>query len=556
TSIGIEEPNVMFTLAESYNAPRNGLLPHYAYRNAKGVTGLMTVNLYPKTFEEPEKPLLNLPFKADLDVKSADEANDSYFGSRQEWVLGPEIQGGWWRGITVSPEARQQTYLTVIGHGMKALYVYYFNEGQNWGAEWAHGQIEPMFKELVRERRLEHLAVDKLPEDFWNELQWRTDRKILVGFDVRRIMKLGPKHDYELFFDAPLDGNANPRGHFFDLKRLGQQVVVPHRDFLARSLELHDEVALVKDSVNHEPAHDPNIIAENASAEWAGGLLGYLMNADVNPRILFGDVSRAAAFNEPKVLVHLDAGRNSPRTLELLKNVREKTILNFLGDEVPRALGLDNPSSLLVARKPGAPPAASTELEFYVGVNGELVSKGTTGATAYKVPSSNPVYEYALNTSDCSGVLYRGDKIVGYRCVREGARLIQIGALLFEDYNSGAYTRIALALERDRFLKLLLPNLKVNLELLGDAPRTVAFARVDPSKELIWITVKTGSSVEISAKIRVDEIVLNNHLKPRLIYRVTELLTGRVQNVKAADLSRAGFLSRLKPNGSAVYSVK
>jgi len=45
---------------------------------------------------------LNFPFKADLDVKSADEANDLYLGSHQEWVMGPEIQAGWWKGIDVN----------------------------------------------------------------------------------------------------------------------------------------------------------------------------------------------------------------------------------------------------------------------------------------------------------------------------------------------------------------------------------------------------------------------------------------------------------------------
>ena len=49
--------------------------------------------------------------------------------------MGPEIQGGWWKGIPVTTESRQQTYLTVLGHGMKAMFIYYFNEGQNWGPD-------------------------------------------------------------------------------------------------------------------------------------------------------------------------------------------------------------------------------------------------------------------------------------------------------------------------------------------------------------------------------------------------------------------------------------
>ena len=146
--LGIKEPQVLFTLAESYNAANDGLLPNFKLRNDPQNTGLQTVNLYPKTYESPLHPLLNQPFKSDHDVKAVTSASENYWGRKEEWALGPEIQGGWWKGTPVLASARKQTYLSTIGHGLKALFVYYFNEGENWQTDWQREQVKPLYEEL------------------------------------------------------------------------------------------------------------------------------------------------------------------------------------------------------------------------------------------------------------------------------------------------------------------------------------------------------------------------------------------------------------------------
>ncbi|MBC7540367.1 MAG: beta-galactosidase [Bacteriovorax sp.] len=559
SQVGVREPQVLFTLAESYNAPVNGLLPNFVLRNARGVTGLQTVNLYPKTEEKADHPLLNFPFKADLDVKAADEANDTYFGSRQEWVMGPEIQGGWWKGIDVTKESRQQTYLSVIGHGLKAFFIYYFNEGQNWDVEWTHEQVKPLYDGLIRERRLDNIEVTKLPEDFWNELQARSDRKILVGFDVRRIMKLGAHNDDELFFDSPLDGLANPRNHFFNLKEIGEQVIAPHQDFLARSLEVHDDVALIMDSTSHQPGPDANIPSVQATADWTGGLLGYMMNADINPRIIHGDLSNESSFLEAKVLVHLDTGLNAPRTLKMIENslFAGKTVINFLASEVPKSQGIDLPSIVLFERGQSTNPA---ELTFYLNAKGQLQSAGKPNTKAYKIQSSNPVYSYDLNSSqgkDCVGILYWQDKIVGYRCKRTNGSIVQIGALIFEDYNSSDYAKMTQPLERKLFMKGLIDEAGVltKLQLSKNAERVVAFARHDPEQKVLWITVKTGTQKSQAIDLKVSAELLLSSLKKSIRYSVKDLLSKKTLILTGADLTQKGFGINLGPNGSAVYVV-
>ena len=290
--LGVKEPQVLFTLAESYNAASQGLLPNYLYRNDPGHTGLMTVNLYPKTSEASDSAgsiLFNNPFKADLDVKAATTANGHYWGKRQEWAMGPEIQAGWWQGINVSPAARQQTYLTVIGHGLKAFFVYYFNEGDNFGTTWGYDQSNAIYTQLRLEQSIPNsCSMDELTNSFWEELQSRMDHQNVVGFDTRALLTGGESalaNSEKLYFDAPLDYDVNPRGHFYDLKKIGTQVIQPYADFLARSVEAEDDVALVKDTTNHlpSPLGKQGLDSGIASAEWNAGVLGYLMNAGVNP---------------------------------------------------------------------------------------------------------------------------------------------------------------------------------------------------------------------------------------------------------------------------------
>lgn len=287
-NLGVREPTVLFTLAESYNAASHGLLPHYGFRNEPGRTGLMTVNLYPKTYELPSNPLLNLPFKADHDVKAADTANDRYLGSTQEWVMGPEIQGGWWRGIDVTTAARRQTYLTTLGHGLKALFVYYFNEGWNW--------------------QVEH----------------------------------GSHQDKDLYFDSPLDKDLNPRPHFADLKRIGEAVIAPHADFLGRARAMVDPVCFLREDDQHAYSPNTKVDALAMNGEWAGGFLGYLLQTGLNPRILHWGLNAESELQACKIVFRQDNGVANPARTAALKRLLDAghVVVNLIDSTLARELGL------------------------------------------------------------------------------------------------------------------------------------------------------------------------------------------------------------------------
>ena len=587
-SLGVTEPSIIFTEAESYNAPENGLLPNFALKNQPGVTGLMTVNLYPKTFETNDHTLMNTPFKADLDTKAVDSANDFYLGSHQEWAMGPEIQGGWWRGIDVTDASRQQTYLTVLGHGMKSFFVYYFNEGDNFGEEWARGKIRPLFDQLVIEQKQQATPVNQLDESFWNELQKRSDHQILLGFDVRHLVQDDGASEQALYFDAPLDGNADPSRHFALLKRIGQNVIAPHRDFLSRSLEVQDSVAIVKDSTSHAPSPVSSINSLWANSDWTGGLVGYLLNCGINPSILHGELSPESEFLLPKMLTHIDTGLNNSRTLKMLSSAsaRGQMIVNFLSDQavqkvkpLVRAYPMGYaPRALFKIKKIGKPDLGShgianarTDLTYYLSPDGHLRSGTEPDAHASTLAADGPFFTYSaadIATAGCESILYWGTDVVGYFCpsVKGGKEargaVAQIGALLFDDYNSSTYSQITDSISRRLFMSALLMESKVDsqVRLSANSQMAVAFARKDPAQKILWITVKAGAKFSQSLQMQVSDSLLTEALAPANFYLVTNLLpvSGQpvTQKLSRQELQGKGFDVELTENGSTVYTVE
>ncbi len=565
-NLGVREPAVMFTLAESYNAPGDGVLPHYVYKNMRGTTGLMMVNLYPKTYETSEKPLLNSPFKADLDVKSATAAGNFYFGTaNQEWAMGPEVQGGWWRGIPVTPESRQQTYLTVLGHGMKAMYVYYFNEGQNWDIEWGYQRVRPIFESLRKDWRVEDVPVLRLPNAFWGELQARVDRTIVMGLEARRLMEVGgPTNTEDLFFDAPLDAHANPRPQYERLKFLGERLLAPNLDFLARALEAVDAVAFVKDSDSHAPVDNPHLDSARVESDWSGALLGYMLNAGVNPQIVHGDLAKPEAFRDSRVLVHLDTGLNAPGTLGLLREefAKGKTVVNFLAPDAGESLGIPVPRSL---HKFGLNFGAPAKVAFHLNARGRLSAEPGEGGVTVELPVSGPVFTFDLSGApQCRPILYWREEVVGYRCAAGEGRgeFTQIGAMFFEGYNGTNYARLSDVHERRLFLESLFGELGVerNLVVSQNSERTVAFGRKDPRREKIWVTVKTGTEFPQKFTVRVGDTFLRDALQgDAQTYRVRDLLhsnPNQAQVISRARLVTEGFSVELGANGSGVYVVE
>ncbi len=534
-NLGVREPQVLFTLAESYNATATGLLPNYHYRNEANKTGMMTVNLYPKTYDIGDGALLNTPFKADHDVKAADRAKEAYMGRGSEWAMGPEIQGGWWKGVPVSAEGRRQTYLTVLGHGLKAFFVYYFNEGQNWQSDWGPDQVRPYFNTLRSTPEYASFADNQLPEKFWNELQATVDRQVIVGLDVRHLTRQDLAEARELFFDAPLDGNAQPRGHFNDLKELGEKVIAPNKEFLGRAVEMTDPVCFIKDDNQHVPSPIPGLDSVAFNSDWASGLLGYLLQAGVNPRFVHWGLNPASDLHACRVILFQDSGIANPDLLKTLKALvkRGKTVVSFLGDQMSKVVGLQ-------VGRTKINPNGSAIIDF----NGEKFAA-----------NGSVLFSYDLSRSaECEAQLFHGANTVGYRCAVDGKAnsLWQVGTLFYDVFNSNAYGFLNDVPARRAWLDKLLSETGVvpQVRVVGGGDRLAVYGRRDPKGNSKWITIKNSQEKSVSFRIEVQDV------QASAVYAVTNLFTSVRSVLTGQQIRTGGFAGDLNANGSTVYFIE
>jgi beta-galactosidase GanA len=150
-TLGVREPTVLFTSCDSFNAPDHGLLPRLDFR-AKGQLSLTTMNIYPKTDGSHVDSTLNVPMKAAHDATLIAQAHRQFYGNAGNWVMTTETVGGWFPPTEVSLAARQHTYGSLVGGGIKAMILYYFHEGYNWdGLEKNDSELNfdaPLDKEM------------------------------------------------------------------------------------------------------------------------------------------------------------------------------------------------------------------------------------------------------------------------------------------------------------------------------------------------------------------------------------------------------------------------
>jgi beta-galactosidase GanA len=501
TDLGVTEPSVLFTLAESYNATENGALPNYKWRNSSD-TGMMTVNLYPKTYETDDHTLMNLPFKADHDVKAATAANGYYHGHREEWAMGPEIQGGWWKGIPVSTESRRQTYLSTIGHGLKALFIYYFNEGDNWQHVWMKTAITPFYNQVKAEDSYKAIPDGALPDSFWNELDALVANQFLVT-NTRGVWQNGGTQPATLYFDAALGGDAQARPPYALVKELGEKVVAPYGDFLGKAHAVEDAVCVIKDTEAHVPSSIPGVNSVNVQSNLNAGLLGLLMTTGINARIHHWKLNPTADLLDPKkckLIVYQDTGFASAELTDTLTQVIDQggSVLTFISDGLAHGIRTLRPESVC-----GPLPAAPMDM-------------------------------------------------VGTRCQIGIGSLYQAKVPIYDVFNTDFYFLIGDApLRRGVFENILhdvgiTPHVKIN----GGGDRTVTFARANPEGTQLWITAKTARLDGFTGLIQWTDA------NQALTYEVTDVLAGTTTQLTGALLANPGFQAKLGPSGSTAYMLK
>ncbi len=229
-SLGVNEPNVLFTSCDSFNAFDNGLLPRLDYRGENKLT-FSTLNIYPKTMGNLTLSTLNNPMKGAHDAMLMSSAHRQFYGAGGDWLMSTETMGGWFPPVEVSLDARAHTYGSLIATGVKALIIYYFHEGWNWDGKEGN--------------------------------------------------------DAQLHFDAPLDKDMKARPAFELLKTLGQRLNAGMGKFIVSGRASRSPILIAHDSEAQYPLRGINAV-KKASFD-SGALFGLLREAGYLPEVAYLD---------------------------------------------------------------------------------------------------------------------------------------------------------------------------------------------------------------------------------------------------------------------------
>ena len=111
-----------------------------------------------------------------------------------------------------------------------------------------------------------------------------------------------------------MDKFGNARGNYKILRDIGQKIIVPHAKWLARAVSIQDPICLLKDVREQVPSPIPGIDSDKMNSEWAAGLIGYALNANVNMKIVHWGINTDSELDSCQVILHQDGGGAQAKT--------------------------------------------------------------------------------------------------------------------------------------------------------------------------------------------------------------------------------------------------
>jgi len=339
-------------------------------------------------------------------------------------------------------------------------------------------------------------------------------------------------------------------------------------------------ICLLKDVREHVPSPIPGINSDKMNSEWAAGLIGYALNANVNMKIIHWGINAESELDSCKIILHQDNGVTSKdlanRLAELIRSGH--VVVNLLADSLAAQMGVNVASQNI---------SGSWQRQIaFLGIKASQDSAEASQAS-FKALAS-PFFEYALPTStapakgdqsNCfpvfrSGVVYRqlkigqpesddngqagsdnvsGRSVNGYGCLMGQGAFYQLGTLFYDVFNSDGYVRAKDIHERTLFLRELLKvhNISPHIAVaVGDPQaRVVAFGRQVPDRPEFWVTVKSGGNSRQGFKVTVREA------DPEKSYSVRDLLSNHEETLTGQVLRTKGFDAELDNLGSTVYWI-
>lgn len=204
------------------------------------------------------------------------------------------------------------------------------------------------------------------------------------------------------------------------------------------------------------------------------------MQAGINPSVHHWGINSTRELAKNKIIVIQESGNLNPKLTQWLADYTANggTVISFIGDSV--------------AKKVGAPEAANVSVNTGA-IPVDYISSAKQSLSFEALASS--VSEYKItNTEKTSALLVTDNKIVGYKHQYKKGQLIQIGAVIHDFFNTGAYPFLKDIPQRRAILDdlLLENNMQTHFSIKEKTERIEIFGRKAPQDEKLWITVKSG----------------------------------------------------------------
>jgi hypothetical protein len=538
-SLGVDESQILFTSVDSYNAIDFGILPNGLYRNNPAKTGLMTSSLFPKTYYSYEDSLLNYPFKTDFDIKNTNVASQNYLGYLNQWAMASEVEFGWKKNTYVSEPAKKQIYLGALGQGMKAFFVQYFADGWNWQWDWIFKQVQIIKADL----RLS----DPLTDEQWRQAQIEFEKRQFTGVDLKSFLN-SPEKDLSVFnYDGAVDNSGNAKEQFQLLKTIGQRIVRAYGLALSVARPMEDLVSIWRDPTTQAPGQNSDISSAALNSNWSSGLMAMLIHAKVQPSFTMKGVD-FTPITKARIIFSIDGGSFDTNTaanaLNFLKN--GGVWVNFLGVSMLKQLGYN--------------PAVNK-----INTSNKSISLNYVNiiSAAIEVPILNaPIYSYTPPAT-CRNFLTWKGSVLAFICNIQGGTFIQMGTLMFEDFNTDTYASPSLSQSKKSrmvWLENLLREHQVTsvMKWTSDAQEVSVVSRIweIEKKAGYWVTLRSAARDTANVKLVFPNIA--ELIKPDTaadFFQVIEVLSGNIRRVTLKDLKDTGLPMTLSSQGSEALLI-
>ena len=487
--LGVTEPQVLFLAPEGHDSVENALLANYGSQRKSVKTAFMSLNL---------SAVLNRPFKTDHDIKAVESATDRYLGQTTDWTIGT-IRAGSLRTNSQIAKAHLINQLSSFAGGVKALFIRDFHDGPNWKGEWIKKRISPWLNELRKDPRFVGLPIENLPDAFWRELNQSVAKKLFAGIDARTIFK--PEANLSAKAAFALDREAEPTSLYEAFKEIGERVVTPHGALLGESVSLSDPVCILMDPELRFKKGKQTFKPSELVQDWSAGLIGLLLESNLNPRIVHWGLTPYAELNSCRLYVIQDLYYGSGDLVRYLKTRVEQGagVMSFIGTQIFKAL-VPDPSA---CRKHGGAP----------------------------------------NHDDI------------YQCTVGKGRVYRQGPAVYPVLNSSQYAKLKDISERRSIVSMAVSDLKIKpkLEIVpGNETSTrhaVAVGRVSQDGERVFVTVKNAGPHAFRGKIRWADA------DPNQTYSVTRLMDDIMAVYKGKELIEKGFFAGVSPVGVESFVI-